>query len=85
MVHTGLSHEAQYEQTLLLDGSFATPWMELVPFKSCCLEEAAVGSIDMVSFEFHHELPSAFSLSSMFLEPFAQGLPFIKTAVSLPL
>lgn len=71
MVHAGLSHEAQYEQTLPLDGSFATPWMELAPFESHRLEEVTVGSTDVVSFEFHHELPS-------------EALPLFITSLSLP-
>lgn len=31
--------------------------MKLVPFESHCLDEVAGGSIDVVSFKFHHELP----------------------------
>lgn len=91
VVHTGLSHEAQYEQTLPLEGSFATTWMELVPFESHCLDKVAGGSTEVVSFEFHPELPckifSLFitSLSCVFLGLFPWGLPFIGAAVSLPL
>lgn len=66
--------------------------MELVPFKSHSLDEAAGGSTEVTSFEFHHELlpfeaHALFitSLSSMFLGAFAWGLPFVKVTVRLPL
>lgn len=55
--------------------------MELVPFESHSLDEVASGSTEVVSSEFHHELPcKAFplfitSLSSVILGAFAWGLP----------
>lgn len=91
VVHPGLSHEAQYEQTLPLEESLATTWMELVPFESHCLDKAAGGSTEVVSFEFHPELPCEIfplfitPLSCMFLDLFPWGLPFTGAPVSLPL
>lgn len=73
---------------LSLEGSFATSGWNW----SHSLDEAAGGSTEVTFFEFHHELLpcEAYPLfitspSSMFLEAFAWGLPFIKVAASLPL
>lgn len=77
---------------LSLEGSFATSGWNWSPFESHSLDEAAGGRTEVTSFEFHYELLpcKAYPLfitspSSMFLEAFAWGLPFIKVAASLPL
>lgn len=66
--------------------------MELVPFESHSLDEAAGGRTEVTSFEFHHELLPCeayplflTSLYSTFLGAFAWGLPFVKVTVCLPL